>query len=423
MINWKKGLGSLGLIAVLLLSLLTPVSAAVDVPVQYLALGDSLAAGVTYDKKIADGYADLTAEYLEEQNALGTYSKAFAIPGYKTYNVLADLNTKPNLQEAIKNSNFITISAGANDLLSEAEIDREKGTILLDPSKIPGSLKSISENYNLILQKIKQLNPDASVYVMGYYFPFPFISEEQKPELIQLTHTLNKTIEAAALVNGASFVPVYEKFGDNPRQYVPNPEDIHPNLEGYKLLSEALLDAMMLSQKTAADLPEGHWAAKELNMLLAGKLLQLDEKGNIYPEKAITRAEAALILYNSIPMTTSIPENPGYKDVPESHPAYMAIAKLTEAGVFTKSENFNPDSPLTRVQMAKVLASAFGLKGDGVYPSYRDINSSYWGTPYIDAVTDNKLMIGFSNGNFGLHNSANRAQFAVVMVRAQALIK
>ena len=199
MINWKKGLGSLGLIAVLLLSLLTPVSAAVDVPVQYLALGDSLAAGVTYDKKIADGYADLTAEYLEEQNALGTYSKAFAIPGYKTYNVLADLNTKPNLQEAIKNSNFITISAGANDLLSEAEIDREKGTILLDPSKIPGSLKSISENYNLILQKIKQLNPDASVYVMGYYFPFPFISEEQKPELIQLTHTLNKTIEAAAL--------------------------------------------------------------------------------------------------------------------------------------------------------------------------------------------------------------------------------
>ena len=64
----------------------------------------------------------------------------------------------------------------------------------------------------------------------------------------------------------------------------------------------------------------------------------------------------------------------------------------------------------------------FGLKGDGVYPPYRDINSYYWATPYIDAVTDNKVMIGFSSGKFGLHNSANRAQFAVVMVRAPALM-
>ncbi|WP_404356249.1 GDSL-type esterase/lipase family protein [Cytobacillus firmus] len=411
------------MISVLLLSMLTPVSAKVNVPIQYLALGDSLAAGVTHDKKISDGYADLTAEYLEGQNILGTYSKAFAIPGYKTYNVLADLNTKSNLQQAIKKSNFITLSAGANDLLGEAKIDSVKGTILLDPAKIAGSLKSIAENYNLILQKIKQLNPDASVFVMGYYFPFPFISEEQKPDLIQLTHTLNKTIEASARANDASFVPVYEKFGDNPKEYVPNPADIHPNIAGYKLMSEALLEVIGAYKITAADLPEGHWAEKELNMLLDGKLLQLDEKGNIYPEKAITRAEAALILYKSITMTTSIPENPGYKDVPENHPSYMAIAKLTEAGVFTKSEYFHPDKSLTRVQMAKILTSAFSLEGDGVYPPYRDINSFYWGTPYIDAVTDNKLMTGFSNGKFGLHNSANRAQFAVVIARAQALMK
>lgn len=215
--SWKKGLGSIGLILVLLLSFLSPVSANGSVPVKYLALGDSLAAGMTSDKKISMGYADMTAEYFKSQNILGTYSKAFAVPGYKTENVLADLKTKVELQDAVKQSNFITISAGANDLLSDAKIDREKGTLILDPEAIPASLKRIAENYNLILQTIKQLNPNASVYIMGYYFPFPFLSAEQKPELIKLTHTLNTTIEATALVNGASFVSVYDKFGDDPK--------------------------------------------------------------------------------------------------------------------------------------------------------------------------------------------------------------
>lgn len=206
------------------------------------------------------------------------------------------------------------------------------------------------------------------------------------------------------------------------QSYVPNPEDIHPNAEGYKLMSEALLESMAESRE-AADLPDGHWAEKELNILLKAKLLQLDEKGNIYPERAINRAEVALILYNNIPITASIPVNPGFKDVPESHPAYMAIAKLTEAGVFAKSDYFNPDRPLTRVQMAKVLTVAFGIKGDGNMPGYRDITAAYWGTPFIDAVTDYKLMIGYKNGRFGLHNPTTRAQFAVVMVRAKTLMQ
>ncbi|MFJ7977697.1 S-layer homology domain-containing protein [Peribacillus sp. NPDC096379] len=420
--NCKKGTWSLVFMFALLLGLIPPSASANDLePVRYLALGDSLSAGMTPEAGISSGYADLTAEYLKGKNSLAAYSKEFAIPGYTTQNVLADLTVKSELREAVRQANLITISAGANDLLKIAKTDPEKNILILDPATVKSTLGTLAKNYTMILQTIKELNPNASVYVMGYYFPFPYLSDEQKPQLIELTKTLNQTIQLAT-DQGATFVPVYDKFGDDTKKYLPNPENIHPNQEGYQLMSDALIATMTKAKPTANDLPKGHWAEKELNMLLASKILQLDKKGNIYPEQAITRAEVAGILYNSIPMTKSIPANPGYKDVPETHPAYMAIAKLTEAGVFTKSEYFNPNAPLTRIQMAKVITTAFQLKGDSSFPSYKDITATYWGTPYINAMTSNKIMVGYKNGRFGVNDSTNRAQFAVVLARVQAML-
>lgn len=89
----------------------------------------------------------------------------------------------------------------------------------------------------------------------------------------------------------------------------------------------------------------------------------------------------------------------------------------------TKNPLFNPDSPLTRVQLAKVATIAFQLKGDGSVPAYKDINKTYWATPYIGAVTTNKIMVGYRNGTFGLHDPTRKAQFAAILFRIQAQAK
>lgn len=408
-------------IFILMLGLALPsVSASGEKTIHYLALGDSLAAGITYDKKIGDGYSDMAAAHFKEQNALGSFSKAHAVPGYTTENVLEDLKKKESLIEAVKQANFITISAGANDILKKAVMDRESNTLILDPKAVPPILQNISKNYTDILQTIKEINPNASVYVMGYYFPYPYLSENQKPQLIQLTHSLNLTIQAITAEQGATFVPVYEKFGDDPKKFVPNPEDIHPNLDGYKLMTEALIE--ILNTPVASDLSESHWAYKELNYLLSQKLMNVDEIGNIYPDVEITRAEVAGILYSSIPLTKSIPVNPGFKDVPNNHPFYMAIAKLTEAGIFAPSEQFHPNGPITRAQLAKVITLAFQLESGKTLPSYSDISHNYWAALYIQAVTNNKIMNGYPNGEFGINMPVTRAQLAVVIVRASQVV-
>ena len=419
--NWKRRCSSVVFMFVLILAFLVPNASASSQEIHYLALGDSLAAGMTPTKEISKSYADYAAEYLQGKNLLGSFSKAYSMPGETTDELLIKLSTNPQVQEAVKQSNTITISSGANDLLDDSKIDPAKQILLIDETKVPGILQKIAVNYSVILKTIKDLNPNAKVFVMGYYFPFPHVADVQKPKLIELTHTLNKTIELSSASQGATFVSVYEKFGDDSKKYLPNPINIHPNAEGYMLMSEAFLASLANPPVVVNDIASGHWAEKELKLLLASKIYNLDDKGNVYPEKAITRAEVANILFGLVPSTNSVPANPGFKDIPVTHPSYMAIAKLTELGVFSKDTLFNPDSPLTRVQLAKVAATAFQLKGDGTVPAYKDINKTYWATPYINAVSTNKIMVGFSNGTFGLHQPTTKAQFAVILVRIQAL--
>ncbi|MEH6942354.1 S-layer homology domain-containing protein [Bacillus sp. JJ722] len=418
------------LVFALFLSLASsPSSAAQAKQVNYLSLGDSLAVGQTPYKKIDSSFSDFTAEAFKGKNVLGSYSKEFAKSGDTTVDVLNKLSKDSKLQEAVKKSNLITISAGANDLLKEAKIDLNAGTIAIDVTKVPAQLQEIATNYGKVLGAIKALNPDAKVYVMGIYFPFPYLPDvTQVTQLSLLAKSLNKTISEATTLGGATFVSVYDQMGgDNMeilKKNLPNPTDIHPNLDGYKIMSAALLEAIA-KQATPEPKPEpivpvdtkGHWAEKELQYLVSNKLLRVDDKGFVYPDKEITRAEVATILYNSIPTTKEIPADPGFKDVPKEHPAYMAIAKLTALGVFAKAEKFNPNDTLTRIQLAKVVTATFHLKTVGTPVVFKDVPKSYWGYNFVQVVATNKLMLG-SNGKFDLHSSTTRGQFAAVAVRA-----
>lgn len=69
--------------------------------------------------------------------------------------------------------------------------------------------------------------------------------------------------------------------------------------------------------------------------------------------------------------------------------------------------------------MAKVISIAFQLKSDGSVARYKDINAKYWGTPFISAISSNKIMMGYANGAFGIDDKTTCAQFAVILLRVQ----
>ncbi|MBM7661659.1 lysophospholipase L1-like esterase [Bacillus mesophilus] len=225
-----RKISSMLLIGALALSLPTYSSAKAEkkIDVDYVSLGDSLAAGQTPYGKINLGYADFLKDRMEQSQYEVDFEK-FGVLGYTSGQLLLDVLNNPNVQNEIKEADMITLDIGANDVL---------GALSVSPLQAGAAVGKVGYNLNVILSTIDELNPDVEVYVMGYYNPFPYFPEAQQNQLLPLMDALNSTIENATVTNGDVFVPTADVIAENPTLYIPNPADIHLSLEGYKVISK-----------------------------------------------------------------------------------------------------------------------------------------------------------------------------------------
>lgn len=102
-------------------------------------------------------------------------------------------------------------------------------------------IQSVGDNMAQILDVIKEVNPEADVYVMGYYNALPYLSKEAQKITQPLLDGLNEAIQVSANQFGAVYVPTAELFDGNYEVYLPNPENIHPSAVGYEQLAESFM--------------------------------------------------------------------------------------------------------------------------------------------------------------------------------------
>nr|WP_255473528.1 SGNH/GDSL hydrolase family protein [Planomicrobium sp. CPCC 101110] len=232
------------------------VQAAVKIPAVYVALGDSLAAGQTPDSKIDAGYADLIAQELSRHQPVALYTKQLAFPGFTTEDVLERIKSKP-AQEVLASANIITLSAGANDLLRLVQANPEEGALAFQQVQVDFALNEARLNMEAILAELEERAPNADIYVMGYYFAYPHVRDNQKEGTAEQLDRLNEILKNSAKKAGATFVAVDKAFGENAVKKVPNPADVHPNLLGYQAMANAFLDHYQKGWKVEKrELPE-----------------------------------------------------------------------------------------------------------------------------------------------------------------------
>ncbi|MGM0805753.1 MAG: stalk domain-containing protein [Bacillota bacterium] len=210
----------------------------------YLALGDSLAAGQTPYLKIGKGYTNMIAENLKEIGFLHSFSKQYAFSGYTSQKVLQDIqndvrkgtNDTTGIRGNIAKSDVITLDAGANDLLRKMK--RTDQGLSIEPEALNEVLTGVNANIKEILNEIEILNPEANVYVMGYYNAYPYLPKEQQEQFLPILDELNDTIQNVTEKENATFVPTKNAIAVNAKTYLPNPSDIHPGLKGYEAIAK-----------------------------------------------------------------------------------------------------------------------------------------------------------------------------------------
>jgi lysophospholipase L1-like esterase len=223
--------------------------------VDYLALGDSIAAGVSpFDSnKTIKSYPDFIAETLKKQGILGEYEKRYAIKGHTTFDLLKDIQNdilvdtldnkdRIGIRKNITHADIITLDIGANDILKKINYASQKS---IENNNITSIISQTTINLNQIIIEIHKLNSKVKIYLMGYYNMLPLLSDPEKMRFLIDLESLNQTLEQVATDDGAVYVPTDMIFTDqNYHAFLPVAFNVHLNENGNKELSNLFLKVM-----------------------------------------------------------------------------------------------------------------------------------------------------------------------------------
>lgn len=244
----KKILKHKGLLILLvaLLSTFLIYTVNADKKVRYVALGDSVAKGQNPYGEIGYGYTDYIANYLKKNDLLKSFTKDYAISGYRTRDVINDIQTgktvtidgvETDIKKSLRESNLVTISIGANDFLEQLNI-QVKNLNLPSTDNIKLVIDEVMEKVDKTLAEVRKY-AKGKVIIVGYYNPLPrILPNEIMDEVFQYAR---EKYEGIAKKYKAHYIDVYEEIKKE-KDYLPNPFDIHPSTKGYEVIAKKVID-------------------------------------------------------------------------------------------------------------------------------------------------------------------------------------
>ncbi len=204
-----------------------------DREVYYLALGDSLAVGTNAFGEEVYGYTDYVSDFLEEKGKLELFLKEYATNGYRTIDIINDINSNKSvrvnnkeitLKNALVKADLVTLSIGSNDFLNNIRYSDKDSR-----EYITQVMNDINDLFTLLRQYCKE-----DIVVIGYYNPFYYLSSMSED-----LEYANELLKALANNYDIEYVEISDLFQNN--TYLPNPLDIHPSKEGYLKISERVI--------------------------------------------------------------------------------------------------------------------------------------------------------------------------------------
>ena len=221
--------------------------------------------------RIADGDMELAKEYLD------------CTPGATSWKRLDDVAQGRNaaigdVTERITESELIFLALGSNDVatipfqrarndylaaIDEGLDSKEALKIAADTllRMIKMGLDYFMNGYPAIIEKLKELNPQATIVLVGAYNPFVNVYLEGNEELKigEAVTAATKAENVQLALWAAQYGCIYADVFEVSKTFAPNemknallndqPLDTHPNYDGHKIMADAILKALPQSER------------------------------------------------------------------------------------------------------------------------------------------------------------------------------
>ncbi len=196
-----------------------------------VTLGDSITEGVGDESKNA-GYVGLIEDFLDHEVIVDNRG----IAGYRSDQLL-ELIDEPDVEKSLSESDLVLMTIGANDLMKVFK--RDLTNLKIEP--FFDELNEFEERLNKIFTKIHQINPQANIYLIGFYDPF----SEFFPEVEELSDISSSWNAGSAMITKKHdytyYIPTSDLFEKGIAQYLAA-DNFHPNKKGYTKIASEIIE-------------------------------------------------------------------------------------------------------------------------------------------------------------------------------------
>lgn len=165
-----------------------------------------------------------------------------------------------------------------------------------------------------------------------------------------------------------------------------------------------------------SDVPPGYWAAADIAALVTAGVANGFPDGTFRPDAPVTRAQFVKWMDLVLDLPPARSPDP-FRDVPGDAWYAPYVASAATAGIVTglTPTTFGPDQPLTREQLAVLLARALKLTRSTALPYSDDARIDSWAEPGVAEAVAAGYVNGFPDGSFRPQGTATRAQAAKIL--------
>ncbi|WP_091497146.1 SGNH/GDSL hydrolase family protein [Amphibacillus marinus] len=202
------------------------------------ALGDSLTQGVG-DESNGNGYIGVLERRLSDHDYRVRFDN-FGRRGNRTDQLLTRLDEENSIKRSVERADIVLITIGANDIM---RIVREN---FLDLNEDAFDLErtSYEERLTDIFEKLNEFNPDAEIFLIGFFNPFEgYFNEVAALEDILISWNQTSEAVAESYLNG-HYISIRDLFQLEQINLLAD-DNFHPNATGYSLMGARVLNEII----------------------------------------------------------------------------------------------------------------------------------------------------------------------------------